>query len=223
MHLSTLQKEKWALVGLLHPYISTPSTVTHLQPSHSYSWTVTHPFNCHSLNHHTLIIHPHHHTLHPSPYTLYLMVESSDPVTMTLSSYCRHSTGPVWPCSSVVTLRDLRSQICSEWRVSCHNSHTNDYNLQVNFIMPWLLPRQHIASFPGTWRGAPDSHSLHIHGPPGLSGEFGTKYPSMCPTIVHYWSMGVITSTGHMLCAFSTVGKPRIVRRDEQLVTIQHI
>ena len=94
---------------------------THLQPSHSYSWTVTHPFNCHSLNHHTLIIHPHHHTL-THYYTLYLMVESDDPVTMTLSSYCRHSTEPVWPTSSVVTLRDLRSQICSEWRVrSCHN------------------------------------------------------------------------------------------------------
>ena len=114
MHLSTLQKEKWALVGLLHPYISTPSTVTHLQPSHSYSWTVTHPFNCHSLNHHTLTIHPHHHTLHPSPYTLYLMVESSDPVTMTLSSYCRHPTGIVWPRSSVVMFRYSRYQICTE-------------------------------------------------------------------------------------------------------------
>ena len=35
MHLSTLQKEKWALVGLLHPYISTPSTVTHIFNHHT--------------------------------------------------------------------------------------------------------------------------------------------------------------------------------------------
>jgi len=107
MHLSTLQKEKWALVGLLHPYISTPSTVTHI------------------FNHHTPTseLSPTPSTVTPStitpssstlthPYTLHLMVESYDPVTMTLSLYCRQITSFVWPSSSIVTLRDLRSQIC---------------------------------------------------------------------------------------------------------------
>ena len=155
MHFSTIQKEKWALVGLLHPYISTPSTVTHIfnhhtptpelsptpstsipQPSHPHRHTLTitpspsHPQPSYP-HHHTLTSHPHlriltshphHHTL-THPYTLYLIVESFDPVIMTLSSYCRHSTISVWPTSSVVTLRDLRSQICSEGRVSCHNSY----------------------------------------------------------------------------------------------------
>ena len=114
MHLSTLQeKEKWALEGLLHPCISTPSIVTN-----------------HTFNHHTptpelsptpstvtpSIIPPSPSHYHPS-YTLYLIVESSDPVTMTLSSYCRHPTGIVWPRSSVVMFRYSRYQICTERRV----------------------------------------------------------------------------------------------------------
>lgn len=45
---------------------------------------------------------------------VYLTVESEDPVTMTLSSYCRHNTEPVWPVSIFRHSRDCLSQICSE-------------------------------------------------------------------------------------------------------------
>lgn len=41
----------------------------------------------------------------------YLTVESEDPVTMTLSSYCRHNTEPVWPVSIFRHSRDCLSQI----------------------------------------------------------------------------------------------------------------
>ena len=107
-------KEKEALVGLLHPYISTVTHIfNHHTPTPELSSTPS------TVTPSTITPWPYSLTYH---YTLYLMVESCDPVTMTLSSYCRHSTEPVWPTSSVVTLRDLRSQICSEWRVrSCHN------------------------------------------------------------------------------------------------------
>jgi len=37
-----------------------------------------------------------------------------------------------------------------------------------------MLPRQHIALFPGTWRGAPDIKCLCMHGTPVFSGELGT-------------------------------------------------
>ena len=146
MHLTHYKKEKWALIGLLHPYISTPSTVTHIfnhltptpelspTPSTVTPSTIT-PSPSHPQPSHPQPSQTHHHNL-THPYTLYLMVESDDTVTMTRSSYCRHSTESVWPTSSVVTLRDLWSQICSEWRVSCHNIIPYDYNLQVNFVMP---------------------------------------------------------------------------------------
>lgn len=41
----------------------------------------------------------------------YLTVESEDPVTMTLSSYCRHNTEPVWPVNIFRHSRDCLSQI----------------------------------------------------------------------------------------------------------------
>ena len=111
---SYMSHNTYSTIILLFLNCHPPLQLSHTQPSH--------PLH---HNHHTVI----------HPYTLYLMVESYDPVMMTLSSYCRHSTGPVWRCNSV-TFRDLRSQICSEWRVKvCHN--TNDYNIQVNFIMSW--------------------------------------------------------------------------------------
>ena len=48
-----------------------------------------------------------------------LMVESLDPVMMTLSSYCRHSTEPVWPCKTVVQLWVVRSQTWWVWKNVC--------------------------------------------------------------------------------------------------------
>lgn len=48
------------------------------------------------------------------PSVSYLTVESEDPVTMTLSSYCRHNTEPVWPVSIFRHSRDCLSQICEE-------------------------------------------------------------------------------------------------------------
>lgn len=44
----------------------------------------------------------------------YLTVESEDPVTMTLSSYWRHNTEPVWPVSIFRHSRDCLSQIYEE-------------------------------------------------------------------------------------------------------------
>ena len=58
--------------------------------------------------------------LSEATFASYLTVESEDPVTMTLSSYCRHNTEPVWPVSIFRHSRDCLSQICDEkknrWR-----------------------------------------------------------------------------------------------------------
>jgi len=40
----------------------------------------------------------------------YLTVASLDPVTIILSSYCKHSTEPVWPCNTCVQSNDFLFQ-----------------------------------------------------------------------------------------------------------------
>lgn len=44
--------------------------------------------------------------------TTHLIVASEDPVTITCSSYCRQSTEPVWPLSTLVHSSDSRSHTC---------------------------------------------------------------------------------------------------------------
>ena len=167
MHLYTTKRE----MGLNRTppplHLNSLNCHIHFQPSHSYSWTVTHPFNCHSLNHHTLTILPHQ-PLYTVPDSVIRWSSNDDSVIILQAP---HRTSVIHQfCSdtqrfAVPDLQWVKGKKLSQY-------HTNDYNLQVNFIMPWLLPRQNIASFPGIRRGAPDSHSLHIHAPQDFLGNF---------------------------------------------------
>ena len=66
--------------------------------------------------------------------------------------------------------------------------------------MSWhvMLPRQHIASFPGTWRGALDIHCLCTHDPPGFSGELET---TVCESVPNDHTLGntLLTSLSYMV------------------------
>jgi len=59
-----------------------------------------------------------------------LTVASLEPDMMTFSSYCRHRTEPVWPCSTCTHSRLSRSQIykqqiqhsnCQHWTIIANN------------------------------------------------------------------------------------------------------
>ena len=55
------------------------------------------------------------------------MVESKDPVMMSRSSYCKHSTEPVCPCSVLTHCMLLLCQICTSnhQNTSCVHTHTH--------------------------------------------------------------------------------------------------
>ena len=168
MHLSTLQKEKWALIGFLHPYIS---TATHIFNHHTPTPELSPTLSTVTPSSSTLTILP-----QPPLYTVpdggIIWSSNDDSVVILQAPYPTSVTHQF--CSdtqrfAVPDLHGVKGKMLSQY-------HTSDYNLQVNFIMLWLFPRQHIASLPGTWRGAPDSHSLHIHGPPHTGYMIAVMY-----------------------------------------------
>lgn len=53
--------------------------------------------------------------------TFYLTVESLDPDIMMFSSYCKHSTEPVWPVNTWTHSNVLRSHICESESLKIHH------------------------------------------------------------------------------------------------------
>ena len=53
-----------------------------------------------------------------------LIVESLEPVMMTRSSYCRHSTDPVWPWSILIQCMSFLRHICMRYHITSSIIHT---------------------------------------------------------------------------------------------------